>query len=136
MQYSFSYVLSNHLFFCSHQFQTEKSENEDMWLRTSDASSLSADDVAAKLKVDKSVGLGWKEADLRRQLIGFNEFSFKEGDPPWKKYIEQVSVDILKTATTWPPIYILSIIIFLLFFTLFFFLNEERLCIILPSTCQ
>lgn len=61
-----------------------------MWLRTSDASSLSADDVAAKLKVDKSVGLGWKEADLRRQLIGFNEFSFKEGDPPWKKYIEQV----------------------------------------------
>ncbi|KAK7593064.1 hypothetical protein V9T40_007816 [Parthenolecanium corni] len=74
---------------CRADFVTEKSENEDMWLRTSDASSLSADDVAAKLKVDKSVGLGWKEADLRRQLIGFNEFSFKEGDPPWKKYIEQ-----------------------------------------------
>lgn len=61
-----------------------------MWLKTSDASSLCAEDVAAKLRSDCRIGLGWKEADLRRQLIGYNEFSFKEEDPPWKKYIEQV----------------------------------------------
>lgn len=67
----------------------EKSEEEDMWLKTSDASSLCAEDVAAKLRSDCRMGLSWKEADLRRQLIGYNEFSFKEEDPPWKKYIEQ-----------------------------------------------
>lgn len=61
-----------------------------MWLKTSDASSLCAEDVAAKLRSDCRMGLSWKEADLRRQLIGYNEFSFKEEDPPWKKYIEQV----------------------------------------------
>lgn len=65
-----------------------------MWLKTSDASSLCAEDVAAKLRIDVRVGLGWKEADLRRQLIGYNEFSFKEEDPPWKKYIEQVYISL------------------------------------------
>ena len=62
-----------------------------MWLKTSDASSLCAEDVAAKLRIDYRVGLGRKEAELRRELIGYNEFSVKESDPPWKKYIEQVN---------------------------------------------
>ncbi len=71
-----------------------------MWLKTSDASSLCAEDVASKLRIDCRVGLGWKEADLRRQLIGYNEFSFKEEDPPWKKYIEQVSFQPVLVAYT------------------------------------
>ncbi|XP_065225998.1 calcium-transporting ATPase type 2C member 1 isoform X3 [Planococcus citri] len=69
--------------------KTDKSDESDMWLKTSDASSMCAEDVASKLRIDCRMGLGWNEADLRRQLIGYNEFSFKEEDPPWKKYIEQ-----------------------------------------------
>ncbi|KAL6434028.1 hypothetical protein ACFW04_005880 [Cataglyphis niger] len=60
-----------------------------MWLTTSESASLGAEEVAARLHVDVRTGLTWQEADHRRQLIGFNEFTVKEEDPPWKKYIEQ-----------------------------------------------
>ncbi|XP_063234535.1 calcium-transporting ATPase type 2C member 1 isoform X2 [Bacillus rossius redtenbacheri] len=60
-----------------------------MWLTTGQACALGAEEVSAQLRVDLRRGLGWREAELRRQLTGFNEFTVHEEDPPWKKYIEQ-----------------------------------------------
>lgn len=60
-----------------------------MWLAASEASSLSGEEVADRLRVDVRKGLSWQEAAHRRQIAGYNEFSVKEDDPPWKKYLEQ-----------------------------------------------
>ncbi|KAK9502656.1 hypothetical protein O3M35_011382 [Rhynocoris fuscipes] len=60
-----------------------------MWLSTGEASWLGAEEVAARLRVDLRSGLWGREPELRRQLTGPNEFSVKEEDPLWKKYIEQ-----------------------------------------------
>lgn len=60
-----------------------------MWLSTSESSQLSCSEVAARLRVDVRNGLQWSEADLRSQLIGLNELTVKDEEPPWKKYIEQ-----------------------------------------------
>lgn len=66
-----------------------KDQNLVMWLTTAEAASLGAEEVAARLHVDVRTGLWWQEADHRRQLVGFNEFSVKEEEPTWKKYVEQ-----------------------------------------------
>lgn len=63
-----------------------------MWLSTGEASWLGAEEVAARLRVDLRSGLWGREPELRRQLTGPNEFSVKEDDPLWKKYVEQVSI--------------------------------------------
>ncbi|KOC61582.1 Calcium-transporting ATPase type 2C member 1 [Habropoda laboriosa] len=60
-----------------------------MWLTTAESASLGAEEVAARLHVDIRTGLWWQEADHRRQLVGFNEFSVREEEPTWKKYLEQ-----------------------------------------------
>ncbi|XP_024940158.1 calcium-transporting ATPase type 2C member 1 isoform X2 [Cephus cinctus] len=60
-----------------------------MWLTTAESAVLGAEEVAARLNVDTRTGLGWREAELRRQLAGYNEFIVKEDEPTWKKYIEQ-----------------------------------------------
>lgn len=62
-----------------------------MWLTTSEASTLGAEEVVARLRADLRIGLRWKEAELRRQLAGYNELTVREEEPTWKKYIEQVS---------------------------------------------
>lgn len=67
-------------------------DQEAMWLTTADACQLGAEEVAARLRVDHRTGLRWREAELRRQLAGFNELTFKEEEPTWKKYIEQVII--------------------------------------------
>ncbi|XP_054285623.1 calcium-transporting ATPase type 2C member 1 isoform X2 [Macrosteles quadrilineatus] len=66
-----------------------KVAEEEMWLGTTEAATLGAEEVAARLRVDLRNGLWWREAELRRQLAGHNEFCVKEEDPLWKKYIEQ-----------------------------------------------
>ncbi|XP_060814783.1 calcium-transporting ATPase type 2C member 1 [Bombus pascuorum] len=66
-----------------------KDQTSEMWLTTAEAASLGAEEVAARLHVDIRTGLWWQEADHRRQLVGFNEFSVKEEEPTWKKYLEQ-----------------------------------------------
>lgn len=66
-----------------------KEQDSEMWLTTAESASLGAEEVAARLHVDVRTGLRWQEADHRRQLTGFNEFTVKEEDPPWKKYFEQ-----------------------------------------------
>lgn len=60
-----------------------------MWLNTSESSQLSCPEVAGRLRVDVRNGLRWNEADLRSQLVGLNELTVKDEEPPWKKYIEQ-----------------------------------------------
>ncbi|EZA51926.1 hypothetical protein DMN91_007577 [Ooceraea biroi] len=66
-----------------------KEHNSEMWLTTAESASLGAEEVAARLHVDVRTGLRWQEVDHRRQLTGFNEFTVKEKDPLWKKYVEQ-----------------------------------------------
>uniref|UniRef100_A0A0A9XTD2 Calcium-transporting ATPase n=2 Tax=Lygus hesperus TaxID=30085 RepID=A0A0A9XTD2_LYGHE len=66
-----------------------KEEEEKMWMTTGEASWLGAEEVAARLRVDLRTGLWGREPELRRQLAGYNEFSVKEEDPLWKKYLEQ-----------------------------------------------
>uniref|UniRef100_A0A1B6DL98 Calcium-transporting ATPase n=2 Tax=Clastoptera arizonana TaxID=38151 RepID=A0A1B6DL98_9HEMI len=66
-----------------------KTQEEEMWLSTSESATLGVENVASRLKVDLHNGLWWREAELRRQLTGHNEFMVKEDDPTWKKYIEQ-----------------------------------------------
>ncbi|XP_043492843.1 LOW QUALITY PROTEIN: calcium-transporting ATPase type 2C member 1 [Polistes fuscatus] len=69
--------------------EEDKNKDNKMWLTTAEAASLGAEEVAARLHVDVRTGLQWQEADQRRQLVGFNEFTVKEEEPTWKKYIEQ-----------------------------------------------
>jgi Ca2+-transporting ATPase len=63
-----------------------------MWLTTSEASTLGTEEVVARLRADLRIGLRWREAELRRQLAGYNELTVREEEPTWKKYVEQVSV--------------------------------------------
>ena len=67
-----------------------KVNEEKMWLTTLEASICSVEEVCARLRVDTRNGLWWEEADQRRNLFGYNELNFKEDDPTWKKYLEQV----------------------------------------------
>lgn len=76
-------------------FFKHQEHDAKMWLTTAEAASLGAEEVAARLHVDVRTGLKWQEADHRRQLTGFNEFTVKEEDPPWMKYIEQVGSGLL-----------------------------------------
>lgn len=41
-----------------------------MWLSTSEASNLGAEEVSSRLRVDTRHGLRWEEATHRRQLAG------------------------------------------------------------------
>ena len=45
--------------------------------------------VAERLNVDVRRGLSWREANDRMNFVGPNEFTVKEQEPLWKKYIEQ-----------------------------------------------
>lgn len=75
--------------FCSSDSPTKGREEETMWMTTGEAGCLGAEEVAARLRVDLRSGLWGREPGLRRQLAGYNEFSVKEEDPVWKKYVEQ-----------------------------------------------
>nr|CAD7262441.1 unnamed protein product [Timema shepardi] len=67
----------------------KRDESPIMWLTTNESSTLGAEEVSARLRVDLRSGLGWREAELRRQLAGYNELTVREEEPTWKKYIEQ-----------------------------------------------
>ncbi|XP_018573940.1 calcium-transporting ATPase type 2C member 1 isoform X1 [Anoplophora glabripennis] len=69
--------------------RTAEDNKEAMWLTASEASSLRYEEVSDRLRVDIRKGLSWQEATDRRKIAGYNEFSVKNGDPPWKKYLEQ-----------------------------------------------
>lgn len=60
-----------------------------MWLSTTEASVLGAEEISGRLQVDIRTGLLWEEAEHRKQLFGHNEFNLKEEEPTWKKYVEQ-----------------------------------------------
>uniref|UniRef100_A0A1L8DF23 Calcium-transporting ATPase n=2 Tax=Nyssomyia neivai TaxID=330878 RepID=A0A1L8DF23_9DIPT len=63
--------------------------DSDMLLSTTEASILSANEVAGRLHADLRTGLRWSEANYRAKIIGYNELHAPEEDPTWKKYIEQ-----------------------------------------------
>lgn len=60
-----------------------------MWLTTGEASTLPADEVASRLRVDPHRGLSWPESTARRLMAGYNELHVTEQEPPWRKYLEQ-----------------------------------------------
>jgi Ca2+-transporting ATPase len=68
---------------------SEQASGAAMWLTASEASSIRHEDIADRLHVDVRHGLSWQEATHRRQIAGYNEFSVKDDEPPWKKYLEQ-----------------------------------------------
>ncbi|CAH0546436.1 unnamed protein product [Brassicogethes aeneus] len=72
-----------------HHNSSEKEGQQEMWLTVNEASGLGCDSVANRLDSNPRTGLTWQEATHRRQLFGYNEFSVKDEDPPWKKYLEQ-----------------------------------------------
>ncbi|KAF2898776.1 hypothetical protein ILUMI_07399 [Ignelater luminosus] len=49
---------------------SEDQGSDIMWLSTGDASTLGAEEVAARLRVETRQGLSWQEATHRRQLSG------------------------------------------------------------------
>ncbi|XP_066140901.1 calcium-transporting ATPase type 2C member 1 isoform X1 [Euwallacea fornicatus] len=59
------------------------------WVAASEASSLCCEELAQRLEVDVTKGLTPQEAEKRRLIAGYNEFSVSVEDPPWKKYLEQ-----------------------------------------------
>jgi len=95
-------------------------EHENMWLTTKEASAVSSEDVVSRLRVSYRSGLSWKECEFRRQMIGYNEFLVHQGDPLWKKYIEQV-------------IYNHTYLIIYLFFNHVIFVYYDFHIIIIPS---
>lgn len=74
---------------CPRPSRPRGSEDDSMWMTTGEACALGAEEVAGRLRVDLRTGLWGREPELRRQLTGYNEFSVKEEDPLWKKYLEQ-----------------------------------------------
>nr|CAI5840707.1 unnamed protein product [Callosobruchus analis] len=66
-----------------------KNDNTGLWMTASEASSLGYEEVAERLRVDIKKGLSWQEATERRKVLGYNEFEVANGEPPWKKYLEQ-----------------------------------------------
>lgn len=64
-------------------------EDDGMWMTAGEAACLAWEEVAGRLRVPTRTGLSWREADARIRLLGPNDFTVKEQDPVWKKYIEQ-----------------------------------------------
>lgn len=62
---------------------------KEMLLTTAESSTLSANEVAGRLRVDVRTGLRWQEAKNRAKIIGYNELHAPDEEPTWKKYIEQ-----------------------------------------------
>uniref|UniRef100_A0A1Q3F825 Calcium-transporting ATPase n=3 Tax=Culex tarsalis TaxID=7177 RepID=A0A1Q3F825_CULTA len=64
-------------------------EDKEMLLSTAEASTYSAQEVAARLRVDVRTGLRWAEANSRSKIVGYNELNALDEEPTWMKYVEQ-----------------------------------------------
>ena len=60
-----------------------------MLLSTAESSAYSAQEVAARLRVDVRTGLRWSEANSRSKIVGYNELNALDDEPPWMKYVQQ-----------------------------------------------
>ena len=49
-----------------------------------------AADVVSRLCADCAAGLTEEEVERRRKVFGRNEFTIKEEEPLWRKYLNQV----------------------------------------------
>lgn len=65
-------------------------------MRTSEAAVAQLSDVLGRLGANASQGLASQEVEGRRRIHGLNEFTIKEEDPLWRKYLNQVcSLELL-----------------------------------------
>ena len=62
---------------------------KEMWLPSSEASSMEVGEVERRLQTSTTTGISWAEAERRRCMFGSNEFVVKNEDPLWRKYLEQ-----------------------------------------------
>lgn len=67
----------------------EPEEDKEMLLSTMEASHYSAQEVAARLRVDVRTGLRWAEANSRSKIVGYNELNALDDEPTWMKYVQQ-----------------------------------------------
>lgn len=63
--------------------------DKEMLLSTMEASHYSAQEVAARLRVDVRTGLRWAEANSRSKIVGYNELNALDDEPTWMKYVQQ-----------------------------------------------
>lgn len=59
-------------------------------LKASEAAAITSSDVVRRLQANESRGLSDAQVEERRKIHGLNEFTIKEEDPLWKKYLKQV----------------------------------------------
>ena len=59
-------------------------------MRASEAAVSTAADVVSRLCADCAAGLTEDEVERRRKVFGRNEFTIKEEEPLWRKYLNQV----------------------------------------------
>ena len=59
-------------------------------MRASEAAAAKLSDVVVRLGANASRGLSEQQAEERRSIHGLNEFTIKEDDPLWRKYLNQV----------------------------------------------
>ena len=59
-------------------------------MRASEAAVSTAADVVSRLGADCAAGLTEDEVERRRKVFGRNEFTIKEEEPLWRKYLNQV----------------------------------------------
>ena len=67
----------------------DKPLGDKMWLPSSDASGMDAEEVVRRLSTNITSGLDWNEAERRKTMFGANELVVKQEDPIWRKYLEQ-----------------------------------------------
>ncbi len=61
-------------------------------LKSEVVAGMSYQEVELTLQTNPQTGLSSHEAEHRRKIYGHNDFDISEGDPLWKKYMDQVSV--------------------------------------------
>lgn len=59
-------------------------------LRASVAATAKLSDVLVRLGANTGRGLSEQQVEERRKIHGLNEFTLKEDDPLWRKYLNQV----------------------------------------------
>ena len=61
-------------------------------MRASEAAVYTAEDVVRRVHADCAVGLSEEEVERRRKMFGKNEFTIKNEETLWKKYLNQVKL--------------------------------------------
>ena len=65
-------------------------QNEMIFITSAQASSTDFRQIESELSTNIELGLNTDEVKHRRKLYGANEFDVGEGEPLWRKYLNQV----------------------------------------------